>query len=107
MHEAAVHALRVERTWRPIDSADMRWRAVTEQLLRTREANDRAPFKRRLRLTSGPGPNSYFPRFSNTRYLKLELGTFLMSKVCQILQVDRWGPKEQLFFFDQLQNPKG
>jgi hypothetical protein len=79
---------------------------VTEQLSRAREASDQASFKRRLRLTSGPGPNSYFPRFSNTRYLKLKLGTFLMSKLYQILQVDSWGNKEQLCYLADFKIPK-
>jgi hypothetical protein len=106
-HGAVVHALRMEQTWWTVDSAGVRWRAMTEQMSRTREASDRASFKRSLTLTSGPGPNSYFPIFLNTRYLKLKLGTFLMFKLCQILQVDSRGQKEQLFFLDELQNPKG
>jgi hypothetical protein len=48
------------------------------------EASDRAPFKRRLRLTSGPGPFSHFLRFSNTQRLIFKLVTFLMSKYHQI-----------------------
>jgi hypothetical protein len=59
--------------------------AAAEQLSRVRDASVWALFKLRLRLTSGPGPNSYFPRFSNIQYLKLELGIFLMSKLFQIL----------------------
>jgi hypothetical protein len=41
---------RTERTWRPVDSAGARrW-----QWLSSYHASDQAPFKRRLRLTSGP-----------------------------------------------------
>jgi hypothetical protein len=31
----------------------------------------------------------------------------MMSKLCQILQVDSWGHKEKFLFLDQLQNLKG
>jgi hypothetical protein len=49
--------------------------------IRVHEASDRAPFKRRLRLTSGLWPFFDLIRFSNTQTLIFELVTFLMSKV--------------------------
>jgi hypothetical protein len=48
-----------------------------------------------------------FSRFSNMQTLKSEMVTFLTSKFIQILQVDCLKHKEQLFFLDQPQNPKG
>jgi hypothetical protein len=80
---------------------------VAEQLLCAREASDRAPFKQRLRLTSGSRPFSNFLRFLNTQILIFELVTFLTSKFCQILQVGSLEHKEQLYCLDQLQNAKG
>jgi hypothetical protein len=65
--------------------ADRGGAQATEQLARTHEASDRAPFKWRLRLTSGPRHFFDLSRFSNTHILIFELVTFLMSKFCQIL----------------------
>jgi hypothetical protein len=70
-------------------------------------ANVRAPFKRRLRPTSGPWYFFYLLRFSNTRTLIFELVTFLMSKFHQLFHRDSWKHKEQLSFLAQLQIPKG
>jgi hypothetical protein len=77
---------------------------VAEQLAHAREASDRAPFKRRLRLTSGP---RHFFDLSNTHTLISELVTFLMSKFHKILQVEILEHKEKLHFLYQVQNPKG
>jgi hypothetical protein len=55
----------------------------------------------------GPDLFLIFSRFSNTQTLKFEMMTFMMSKFLLILQVDFLKHKEQLFFLDQLQNPKG
>jgi hypothetical protein len=54
----------------------------------------------------GPGL-FYFSRFSNTQTLKSEMVTFLMYEIHQILYVYFLKHMEQLFFPDQLQNPKG
>jgi hypothetical protein len=80
---------------------------MAEQLSRVREASNRAPLKRRLRLTSGPQHFFDLLRYSNTHTLIFELVTFLMSKFHQILQVDSLEHKEQLHFLDPIQNPKG
>jgi hypothetical protein len=61
-----------------------------------REASDRAPFKRCLRLTSGP-----------RHFFDLWIGDFLISKFHQILQANRLEHSEQLHFLYQVQNPKG
>jgi hypothetical protein len=52
---------------------------------RAREASDRAPFKRRPRLTCGPLHFFDLLRFSNTHTLIFELVIFLISKFCQML----------------------
>jgi hypothetical protein len=62
--------------------------AVIEQLLHARDASDRAPFKQRLRLTSGPRQIFYLLRFSNTHTLIFELVTFMMSKFHQFFHRD-------------------
>jgi hypothetical protein len=77
-------------------------RRIAEQLSCVLKASDRAPFKRCLRLTSGPRPFSDFLRFSNTHNLMFKLVTFLMSRFSQNLQVNRLEHKDQLYFMDQL-----
>jgi hypothetical protein len=79
---------------------------VATQLSRTRDASVRAPFKRRLRLTSGPS-NFLFKRFSNTHNLIFEMVTFLMSQFHQIFHSDIWKYKEQLSFFTEIKILKG
>jgi hypothetical protein len=69
---------RGRRPWR----CSGHWR-MAEQLSCVSEASDREPFKRHLRLTSGPRPFSDFLRFSNTQILIFKLVTFLMSKFCR------------------------
>jgi hypothetical protein len=59
-------------------------RHMAEQLVHVCEASDRAVFKRRLRLTSGPQHFFDLLRFSNTHILIFELVTFWMSKFHQI-----------------------
>jgi hypothetical protein len=64
------------------------------------------PVKRLLRLTSGPGSISYFQSFSITQILKFELVSFLMSKILQILLVDRLKYMEKIYLLDKLKNLK-
>jgi hypothetical protein len=92
------------------DKGDRTWPTTAVVLgppVRACEASDRAPFKRRLRLTSGPQHFLDLSRFSNTHTLIFELVTFLMSKFHQTGQVNRLEHKEQLHFLYQVQNPKG
>jgi hypothetical protein len=44
---------------------------------RAREASDRAPFKRRLRLTSGPGPFSHFFKIFKHPKVDIQIGDLL------------------------------
>jgi hypothetical protein len=55
------------------------------------------------------GPDPFFDFFKIFKHPNLifELVTFLMSKFHQILQVDILEHRLQLYFLDQLQNPKG
>jgi hypothetical protein len=79
---------------------------TTRGVARAHTGDRRKPFKRQLRLRSGPWPLFDFSRFSNTHTLKPEMVTFLMSIFLQILHIDCLKHKEQFFFLDQLQNPK-
>jgi hypothetical protein len=65
------------------------------------------PVKRPLQLTSGSSSILYFQSFSISPTLKLELLSFLMYKILQILQVGSLKHKAQLYILDQLQNPIG
>jgi hypothetical protein len=67
----------------------------------------RHPFKRPLRLTSGPDSISYFQSFLIAQTLKFELVSFLMSKIHQLLQVDSLKHKEKVYILYQLRNLTG
>jgi hypothetical protein len=79
--------------------------AAAAQLSRARDASVRAPFKRRVRLTSGPR-HFLFIKIFKDHILIFELVTFLISKFCQIFHRDIWKHKEELSFWAQLQIPK-
>jgi hypothetical protein len=74
---------------------------------RAHEANGRMPFKRRLRLTSGPRHFFDLSRFSILQTLKFKIVTFPMSKLHQFFHRDSWKHREQLSFLAQLQIPRG
>jgi hypothetical protein len=65
------------------------------------------PVKWRGRLTSGPRPYFIISRIFNHLNFKIRIGTFPLSKIHQIIPVDRLKHKEQLYFLDQHQNPSG
>jgi hypothetical protein len=82
-------------------------RVTARGVTRGRMGDRREPFKRLLRLTSGPRLFSDFSRFSIFQTLKSISVTFPMSKIHQILYRDRWKDKEELSFLAQLQIPSG
>jgi hypothetical protein len=78
-------------------------RRVAEQLAYACEANDRAPFKWRRRLTSGPLHLFDLSRFSNTHILIFELVTFLVSKFCRSTD---WNTRSNLTLRIKFKIPK-
>jgi hypothetical protein len=78
-------------------------RRVAKQLVCMREASGWAPFKRCLRLTSGPLHFFDSSRFSNTHTLIFELVTFLMPKFCRSTD---WNTRSNSTFCIKFQIPK-